>query len=87
MLLEIKYKPSFLRDFKKLPPDIQADTRQKLDLIKNSEEHEKLRVHKLRGKLSDFYSFSVTYSHRVIFSYESKNSIVLLAIGNHDIYK
>lgn len=87
MLPEIKYKPSFLRDFKKLPDDIKTEARGKIEMIRDKKQHEKLRVHKLQGKLSKFYSFSITYSHRVIFSYESNKSIVLFAIGTHDIYK
>lgn len=83
----ISYKPSFVREFKKLPIELQEEVLDKIALFKNVENHKKLRVHKLKGKLSKFYSFSVTYSHRIVFSYESKEEIVFLAIGDHSVYR
>lgn len=85
--MDILYKPTFIRDFKKLSKDIQDEAFEKIELFKSTENHNKLKVHKLKGKLSAYYSFSVTYSHRIIFSYEDKRTIVFLSIGDHDIYK
>lgn len=85
--MTIHFKPSFVREFKKLPAEIQEEAFERIGLFKVIENHKKLKVHKLKGRLSDFYSFSVTYSHRIVFSYESKTEVVFLAIGDHDIYK
>ena len=85
--MEIYYKPSFLREFKKLPIELQEEVIDRIELFKDKENHKKLKVHKLKGRLKDFYSFSASYSHRIIFSYESKAKVVLLGIGDHDIYK
>lgn len=85
--MEVHYKPSFLRDFKKLSPQAQVDAKEKIVLFAEVKNHEKLRVHKLTGQLKNYYSFSVTYSHRIVFVYESKNTAVLLAIGDLNIYK
>ena len=83
----IRYKPSFVREFKKLPIELQEEALERIDLFKDVENHKKLKVHKLKGRLEDFYSFSVTYSHRIVFSYESKDEVVFLAVGDHDVYK
>jgi len=83
----IRYKPSFVRDFKRLPSAVQEEAFDKIELFKDTNNHEKLKVHKLKGRLRDFYSFSVTYSHRIVFGYEAKNEVVCIAIGDHDIYK
>jgi mRNA-degrading endonuclease YafQ of YafQ-DinJ toxin-antitoxin module len=83
----IKYKPSFIREFKKLPKELQEEALERIDLFKDKKEHKKLKVHKLRGKLKNFYSFSVTYSHRIVFEYEDKKTAVFLAVGDHDVYK
>lgn len=83
----IRYKPSFIREFRKLSTDIQEEAKEKIESFKDPENHEKLRVHKLKGKLKDFHSFSVTYSHRIVFAYEDKQTVVFVAIGSHDIYK
>ncbi|MCA9357330.1 type II toxin-antitoxin system mRNA interferase toxin, RelE/StbE family [Candidatus Nomurabacteria bacterium] len=83
----ISYKPSFVREFKKLPVELQEEAMERIDLFKDVKNHKKLKVHKLKGRLKDFHSFSVTYSHRIVFSYESKEEIVLIAVGDHDVYK
>jgi mRNA-degrading endonuclease YafQ of YafQ-DinJ toxin-antitoxin module len=82
----ISYKPSFVRDFKRLPIDLQEEALERIDLFRDPENHKKLKVHKLKGKLKNFYSFSVTYSHRIVFRYESKPAVVFLAIGDHSVY-
>ena len=86
--MEIKYKPIFIRQFNKLGKDLQEETLEKIDLFKDVSNHEVLRVHKLKGKLIDYYSFSVNYRYRIIFEYSNKKNIVhILSIGDHDIYK
>lgn len=83
----IRYKPTFVREFKKLPIELQEEALEKIELFKNTQNHQKLKVHRLKGKLKDFYSFSITYSHRIVFTYERKDVVVLIAIGDHDVYR
>ena len=83
----VNYKPSFVREFKKLSADLQEEALERISQFGNIENHKKLKVHKLKGRLEELYSFSVTYSHRIVFSYESKKEVVFLAIGDHDVYK
>ena len=83
----IRYKPSFVREFNKLPADLQEEALERIDLFKDVANHKKLKVHKLKGRLADLYSFSVTYSHRIVFNFDSKTAVVFLAIGSHEIYK
>lgn len=85
--MEIGYKPSFLRDFKRLPVDLQEEAKERITLFKDVKNHQQLKVHKLKGKLKGRYSFSVTYSHRIVFSFETKQRVVFIAIGDHDVYK
>jgi mRNA-degrading endonuclease YafQ of YafQ-DinJ toxin-antitoxin module len=85
--MEIHYKPSFLRDFKKLSRQAQLDAKEKIALFRDTKNHEQLQVHKLRDRLKECYSFSVTYSHRIVFTYKDKSTIIFLPIGDHDVYK
>ena len=49
--------------------------------------HPSLRLHKLKGKLADKYSVSITMSYRVILTFAvTEKGIVLIDVGNHDIY-
>ena len=82
----INYKPSFIREFKKLSVEIQEEAFERISLFRDVGNHKKLKVHKLKGRLANFYSFSITYSHRIVFSYESKTEIVFVAIGDHGVY-
>lgn len=81
----ISYKPSFVRQFNKLDPKLQEETLEKIDLLKKHKNHPLLKVHKLHGHLKERYSFSVNYKTRIVFTYVSKE-VVLLAIGDHAIY-
>lgn len=83
----VRYKPSFIREFKKLPIEIREEALEKMELFRNIDNHQKLKVRKLNGRLKDFYSFSITYSHRIVFQHEAKDEIVFVAVGNHDVYK
>ena len=87
MQITIGYKPAFLRDFKKLPTELQEEARTKIELFKDTDAHQTLKVHKLKGSLKNCYSFSVTYSHRIVFEYDTKHKVALLGIGSHDIYR
>ncbi|MBI3274218.1 MAG: type II toxin-antitoxin system RelE/ParE family toxin [Candidatus Colwellbacteria bacterium] len=83
----ILFKPAFIRQYKNLDSQLKEEVKEKIDLFKNPKKHKQLKVHKLTGRLSSRYSFSVNYKFRIVFSYASKNSVVLLAIGDHNIYK
>lgn len=85
--MEILYKPSFIRDINKLPNQLQEEVFEKIELFKNTENHNKLKVHKLKGKLLGCYSFSVNYSHRIVFEYDVKDVIIFIALGTHDVYR
>lgn len=86
-MLEILYKPTFVRQYKKLPLGLQEETKEKLSLFAKNPKHLFLKTHKLKGRLKKFYSFSVNYEYRIVFMFESKTSAVMLAVGNHDVYK
>ncbi len=85
--MEILYKPTFIRQYNKLEPLLQEEVSEKIELFRKVTNHKQLKVHKLKGELKDFYSFSVNYSYRVVFLYETKQKVVLLAVGDHAVYK
>ena len=57
------------------------------ELFKNKNNHKRLNVHILHGRLKGRYSFSVNYRFRIVFTHLSKNEVVLLAVGDHTVYK
>ncbi len=82
----VSYKPSFIRQINKLEQSLVDEALDKINIFKNSPNHSILKIHKLHGKLKDKWSFSVNYKIRIVFQYESKKEITLLAIDDHDVY-
>jgi len=85
--MEVIFTPTFLKQFNKLTPSLQDEVVDRVELFKDKNNHVKLKVHALHGKFNDLYSFSVNYSYRVVFEYTSKKKVLLLKVGNHDMYK
>jgi mRNA-degrading endonuclease YafQ of YafQ-DinJ toxin-antitoxin module len=81
------YKPSFVRQFKKLPIGLQEEALARIALFRNPKNHTLLGVHKLHGKLKKYSGFSVDFQNRIVFDFLSENEVVLLSVGNHDIYR
>ena len=86
-MLMVFYTPGFIREYDKLPKGLQQEVKERIELFRTDPRHPFLRVHKLKGALRKRWSFSVNYSFRIVFEYDSKNSIALLAVGNHSVYE
>ena len=77
----------FVKNWSRLDSQTQKSVVGKIDLFLENPYLPSLKTHKLSGKLNDFWSFSVSYSLRILFQF-SKNSIVeFIDIGGHEIYK
>ena len=85
--MEIDYKPTFIRQYACFENLLKEEIKEKIELFKNEKNHKQLKVHKLKGKLSNYFSFSVNYKYRIVFVYQSKSRVALLAIGDHAVYK
>jgi mRNA-degrading endonuclease YafQ of YafQ-DinJ toxin-antitoxin module len=86
-MITVSYKPSFIKKVRHLDVELYKELLDRIELLKDDRNHNLLKVHKLHGHFKDCYSFSVDYRIRVIFQYESKNEIVLLSIGDHEVYR
>jgi len=86
-MLIISFKATFVKQMNKLEKALAEEVFEKIDLFKDVKNHKLLKVHKLHGKLSNCFSFSVNYKTRIVFEYETKNEVVFLMIGDHDLYK
>lgn len=84
MILRVEYSPRFIKMYRSLETALQDEVDEKVELLKDSRNHSKLKVHKLGGKLSGINSFSVNYRVRITFSLISKSTIVLERVGTHD---
>ena len=86
-MIKIFFKPTFVRQVNKLDKDLVEEVHEKIELFKHKRNHEMLKVHKLHGRFSGCFSFSVNYKVRIVFEYCSDNEVAFLTIGDHDVYK
>lgn len=85
--MNVAYAPPFFRQLKKLEPSLQEEVFEKIELFEKNPKDPILKTHKLKGRLSGNFSFSVNYKTRIVFQYSSKEEAVLTAVGDHDVYK
>lgn len=87
-MIRVGFSQEFFRAFNKLPPALQEEIEEKIELFKNRHNHRQLRVHKLHGEYAKCWSFSVNYKFRIMFVYrgKDKNDAVLVSVGDHSIY-
>ncbi len=86
-MIDIIYKSTFVKQFDSLEEALQSEVLEKIKHFKDRKNHKQLKVHKLHGHMSQQWSFSVNYKFRIVFYNISKNEVVFLAIGSHDVYK
>jgi addiction module RelE/StbE family toxin len=86
-MMTIAYSSSFKRAFKKRIKN-RAETEVKFwEMIKLFLENpfdERLKTHKLSGKLRDLWSFTIEYDVRVIFYFAEEQKAVFVDVGKHD---
>jgi addiction module RelE/StbE family toxin len=81
--MEIIYSRYFVKQYKKLPKDIQIKFKKRLDIFQNDNQNSLLNIHGLRGMYNGKYSFNVTADYRVIFAYTEEDVAILIDIGSH----
>ncbi len=81
------YTPKFIRQWKKLEPELQEEVELCLAELRKNPKLLSLKVHKLTGKLKGFLSCSVNYRYRIIFEWDDQRTIAVLSVGNHDVYR
>lgn len=85
--MEIRYSRKFLRMYKKLSLDIKKNAEKRIEIFRENVFDSRLETHKLSGDFDDCWAFSIDYKNRIIFSFYNKNIILLIAVGDHSVYK
>ncbi len=84
-ILETKSYVKKLKKFFKKHPDIFKKYEKTIYILEANPNHSSLRLHKLEGKLKDFYSISIDMEYRIILDFIIiDNQIFLIDIGSHD---
>lgn len=77
----------FRRAYRKLPAFIREQAVKQEKIFRGNHFDSRLKTHKLHGKYKDYWSFSVSLAYRVIFTFLTKDEVIFIDIGDHDIYK
>ena len=86
-MIQINYSKKFIRQYSKHERNLQLEIKVKVEIFKNTKNHKSLKVHKLHGKWKNYYSFNINYKDIIMFKYIDKNSVILMALGDHSIYE
>jgi mRNA-degrading endonuclease YafQ of YafQ-DinJ toxin-antitoxin module len=86
-LIKITWDQGFKRTYRKKvrnDPDLREKFWRAVELFSTNPFHQKLRTHKLSGKLENLWAFSVSYDCRVIFEFLNGDEVLLVDIGGHE---
>ncbi len=85
--MHVNLSPRFKRSYKKLETRLQEDFDKKIIFFTESPFHPLLKTHKLKGKLQECFAFCLKDGYRVLFEFFDRNTVDLLEVGPHDIYR
>ena len=86
-MIKIIYHRKFYKSLKRIPISVIEILQKKEDIFKNNPFDERIRTHKLNGIYKERWSFSINYTYRVIFKFQTKQLVEFIDIGTHEIYK
>lgn len=83
----IHYSSKFYKEYKRLSAEIKKQAEKQETIFRQNPFDPRLKTHRLIGNLKNFWSFSIDYKTRIIFEFESENTVWFHSVGSHDIYK
>jgi addiction module RelE/StbE family toxin len=86
-MTEVAFSSSFKRAFKRRIKGnavLEARFWEKLEIFRNNPFDQRLRTHKLSGRLKDLWSFSIEYDLRIVFSFLEGDRALFIEIGTHE---
>ena len=88
---KIVFDSSFKKDFEKYKNRLSdkkvGRLKERLLIFKKDPFDSRLKTHKLKGNLKNYWSFSISYSDRILFRFLDNETVFFIDIGNHDVYK
>ncbi len=85
--MRITETAQFRKSFNKLDGTIKKKAKKQFGLFLKNLFRPSLNTEKLEPKNQNIWSFRIDKSNRVIFTFAEKETILLLDIGSHDIYR
>ncbi len=81
--MEIIFSKTFQKQYKKLPQKIKIQVKNRIELWQEQPNNPLLRLHRLDGKMSQFYSINITGDIRALYEIVDENVYIYEMIGTH----
>ncbi len=81
--MTILFSKRYKKQYKKLPPDLQKQTKLRIELWKEQPNNPLLRLHKLEGSMNQFYSINITGDLRALYKIRGQEMYIYQMIGTH----
>lgn len=85
--MKITETAQFRKSYEKLDSQVHEKVRKQFRLFIENLFHPSLHTEKLEPKSSNIWSFRIDKNYRAIFTFSGTDTILLLDVGSHDIYK
>lgn len=85
--MKIFYSLQFMREYRSLPTDVKEKADKKEKIFRSNPFDSRLKTHKLKGRLGEFWAFSIDFRYRIIFKFQDKNKVRFYVVGDHSVYK
>ena len=83
-IISTRYYDKKLMQFKSNNPELREKYIKTIKLLESNPSHPSLRLHKLKGNLSDLHSLNMKY--RILLDFIIKDDqVILIDIGDHDV--
>ena len=86
-VLRIHTTSDFRKSFRRLPKPVRTLAEKKDLWFRADALDPRLGVHKLKGELDGYWSYSVNYQYRVLFAFLDGNEVLYYDVGTHEIYR
>lgn len=85
--MKIYYSGKFEREYKNLSLKLKKAAEEKEKIFRKNPLDPRLKTHKLKGALKEFWSFSISWQYRIVFEFVDENTIWFHSVGDHSIYQ
>ncbi len=86
-MMTLVYSERFKKQHKNIAYDMKKKAARSIELFLQNPLHPSLRLHKLSGELSGYWSISLDRKNRIILQPLEDNTYLLISIGTHAIYE
>lgn len=82
-MITVVFSKRFQKQYKILPQNLQRQTKLRIELWKEQPQNPLLRLHRLEGKMSRFYSINITGDIRALYEIIGNDVYMYEMIGTH----